>query len=302
MSMLTDIWSAAFILGDPTLAGLISATMVRLSLEHGNVEESAYGYVTHAITVGPVRGDYAAAYAFGRLALAVNARFDDARRRAKIYQQFHAHVNLWCRPCGACIRMRARPAAAASRAATSCTPRMAPAPNRGARIVATQDLAAVRARLHAERGADRELKNPGFADSVRLLVNWARALQGQTIGPLSLGDATLDEDAYRQPLPRHPFFATIHAVARLQVCVLLGTPAQALRPRATRAALAHMYPGTIWPVIHEFWHALALSAEPGEATGGRAHGTARAELRRAQATFQLRARSLRAQFPRARRC
>ena len=58
MSMLTDIWSAAYILGDATLARLISATMVRLSLQHGNVEESAYGYVTHAITVGPVRGDY----------------------------------------------------------------------------------------------------------------------------------------------------------------------------------------------------------------------------------------------------
>ena len=59
-SMLTDIWSAAYIIGDPTLARLISATLVRLSLQHGNVEESAYGYVTHAITVGAVRGDYAA--------------------------------------------------------------------------------------------------------------------------------------------------------------------------------------------------------------------------------------------------
>ena len=70
MSMLTDIWSAAYILGDPTLARLISATMVRLSLEHGNVEESAYGYVTHAITVGPVRGDYA-----GRLRVRAASRW-----------------------------------------------------------------------------------------------------------------------------------------------------------------------------------------------------------------------------------
>jgi hypothetical protein len=28
------------------------ALMVRLSVEHGNTEDSAYGYVTHAITVG----------------------------------------------------------------------------------------------------------------------------------------------------------------------------------------------------------------------------------------------------------
>ena len=78
MSILTDIWSPVYILGDGALARLISAMLVRLSLEHGNCEESAYGYVTHAITVGPVRQDYAAAYAFGTLALRVNERFDDA--------------------------------------------------------------------------------------------------------------------------------------------------------------------------------------------------------------------------------
>ena len=57
MNILTDTWSPAYILGDPVLARLFSATMVRLSLVHGNAEESAYGYVTHAITVGPVRQD-----------------------------------------------------------------------------------------------------------------------------------------------------------------------------------------------------------------------------------------------------
>ncbi len=103
MNVLTDIWASAYILGHPVLARLISATMVRLSLVHGNLEESAYGYVTHAITVGPVRGDYKSAYEFGRLALRVNERFNDRRRRAKIHQQFHAHVNLWRQPMPTCI-------------------------------------------------------------------------------------------------------------------------------------------------------------------------------------------------------
>src|SRR5207247_8885793 len=103
MNILTDIWSSAYIVGDAVLARLISATMVRLSLVHGNLEESAYGYVTHAITVGPVRGDYESAYEFGRLALRVNEHFKDSRRRAKIHQQFHAHVNLWRQPMRTCI-------------------------------------------------------------------------------------------------------------------------------------------------------------------------------------------------------
>lgn len=103
MNILTDIWSSTYIIGDVMLARLISATMVRLSLVHGNVEESAYGYVTHAITVGPVREDYRSAYEFGRLALQVNERFNDSKRRAKIYQQFHAHVTLWRQPMQTCI-------------------------------------------------------------------------------------------------------------------------------------------------------------------------------------------------------
>src|ERR1043165_1050575 len=103
MNILTDIWAAAYIIGDAVLARLISATMVRLSLVHGNAEESAYGYATHAITVGPLRQDYQAAYEYGLLALAVNERFHDAKRRAKIYQQFQGHVCLWRRPLQVCI-------------------------------------------------------------------------------------------------------------------------------------------------------------------------------------------------------
>lgn len=87
-----------YVLGDPVLPSLISARLVRLSIEQGNTGDSAYGYVTHAITVGPLRGDYEAAYEWGALALAVNERFSDRTLRAKVLQQFSAHVTLWRRP------------------------------------------------------------------------------------------------------------------------------------------------------------------------------------------------------------
>ena len=162
MNVLTDIWASAYILGGAVLARLISATMVRLSLEHGNVEESAYGYVTHAITVGPARGDYRSAYEFGTLALRVNERFNDRRRRAKIHQQFHAHVNLWRRPMATCIPY-AREASrsglesgdflyAAYGAGTEAWPAM----------LSTQDLARFVERLHPERRTDRQAQGGGI--------------------------------------------------------------------------------------------------------------------------------------------
>ena len=55
MRMLTLMWAPVYISGNQRLTSLISAMMVRLSLAFGNTEDSAYGYVTHAITVGPVR-------------------------------------------------------------------------------------------------------------------------------------------------------------------------------------------------------------------------------------------------------
>ncbi|TMH76376.1 MAG: GAF domain-containing protein [Betaproteobacteria bacterium] len=260
MVMLTDIWSAAYILGDATLARLISATLVRLSLTHGNIEESAYGYVTHAITVGPVRGEYAAAYEFGRLALAVNRRFEDARRRAKIYQQFHAHVNFWCQPFSTCLPY----AREAFRSGLESGDFLYAAYGAGtelwAAIVATQDLARFVRDYSPSVALIEKLKNTGFADSVRLILNWVRALQGRTVDPLSLTDETLDEDAYVRTYGDNPFFGGIHAVARLHLTTLLGSPQQALQAAQRASPLVAHMPGTVWPLICDFWHGIALAA------------------------------------------
>ena len=207
--MLTDIWSAAYLSGDPTLARLISATLVRLSLQHGNAAESAYGYVTHAITVGAARGDYARAYAWGCLALEVNRRFDDVQRRAKILQQFHAHVNFWCRPFDTCAAY----AREACRAGLDSGDFLYAAYGAGtqpwAAMLATRDLAQFEREYEANVALLDRLKNRGFADSVRLLINWSRALQGRTAAPLSLSDAGFDEEAYRAAHGGSHFFQLV---------------------------------------------------------------------------------------------
>ena len=44
MKLLTLAWASAYISGDQVLTRLFSATLVRLSLEYVNTEESAYRY------------------------------------------------------------------------------------------------------------------------------------------------------------------------------------------------------------------------------------------------------------------
>ena len=293
MSMLTSSWSAAFIVGQATLARLFSATMVRLTLQHGKVEESAYGFVTHAITVGPVRGDFAAAFDYGTLALAVNERLDDKRLRAKIYQQFHAHVNLWCRPFHTCIGYARRAHTSGLDSGDFLYAAYALGTEPWSAFVATQDLALF-VRDYAPNVAIIErLKNRGFADSLRLFVNWARALQGLTDAPLSLTDASLDEAQYGRDYDDHPFFGTIHSILRLQLCCLLGTPEQAWRAAEVASSRVHHVPGTIWPIVERFWGSLALVEYHVEqlakhASGNTAEAAASAlhRMREAQAWFE----------------
>jgi predicted ATPase/transcriptional regulator with GAF, ATPase, and Fis domain len=265
MNILTDIWSSTYIIGDHVLARLMSATMVRLSLLHGNSEESAYGYVTHAITVGPVRGDYESAYEFGRLALRVNERFDDSRRRAKIHQQFHAHVNLWRRPMQTCIPY-AREACrsglesgdflyAAYGASTETWPA----------FVSTENLAQFVRDYSPNLALIKKLKITSFADALKIMLNWARALAGETDAPLSLSSAEFDEREYLETYRGNPFFTTFHAVARLHLCYLFGEYKEALEAARTARENVYHLSGTIWPVIFDFWNGLTLAANYEEA-------------------------------------
>ncbi len=265
MNILTDTWSPAYILGDPLLARLFSATMVRLSLVHGNAEESAYGYVTHAITVGPVRQDYQAAYEFGRLALAVNERFQDSRRRAKIYQQFHAHVNFWRQPMRTCGPYAREACRSGLESGDFLYAAYGAATETWSAIVATQDLAEFVREYTPSVALIRKLKNKAFADSTEVILNWARALQGETRAPLSLSDAAIDEDEYIATYRSNPFFSTFHAVAKLHLCYIFGERKKALE--AARIAEANVYhvSGTVWPLIFDFWNALTLAVNYADA-------------------------------------
>ena len=89
------MWAPNYISGDIPMTMLIAASMVRLSLEYGNTEESAYGYVTHGINVAARTDDYASAYEFGQLALSVNRALDDRTARAKVNHMFSCYIGPW---------------------------------------------------------------------------------------------------------------------------------------------------------------------------------------------------------------
>ncbi|MBI3424545.1 MAG: sigma 54-interacting transcriptional regulator [Acidobacteria bacterium] len=264
LQVLTLIWSSAYIAGAQALTRLISVTMVRLSLQHGNAEESAYGYVTHAITVGPLRGDYAACYEFGVLALRVNERFNDARLRAKICQQFQAHVTLWRRPLQTCLDY-AREARQSGFENGDFTYGIYGAfTETWTAIVITQDLAQYVRAYAPDLPLFKKLKAVAVADGQQVMLNFARALLGELPGearaPLSLTDDCFDEEAYVETYRGNPFFSLFYAAAKLQLAYLLGEHAQALSYARQAGALATQQAGTIWTPVCDFWIGLTLAA------------------------------------------
>jgi PAS domain S-box-containing protein len=127
-------------------------------------------------------------------------------------------------------------------------------------MLCTQDLGRFVEDYTANLGVTRKLKAAAFADSLELLLNWARALQGKTRAPLSLSHGTFDESRYVETYRGNPFFTAIHAVTRLRLCCLLGDLAQALEAASTGRGVVHHLSGTIWPIEFDFWNGLTLAA------------------------------------------
>ena len=259
MRLLTLMWAPIYIAGDQPLTSVISATMVRLSLQHGNTEDSAYAYVTHAMTIGPIRRDFQSAYEWGELALALNERFGDARRRAKIHQQIHAHVKLWRQPFEACIPHAREAVRSGVAAGDLAYAGYGAATESWAALPSHRDLATFVRDQTPALAFLAKVNMPGFRDALCVLINWALALQGQTRDRLSLSSHLLEEETF---IARYhqtaPLFMTIFRWAKLQLCVVFEEVALGLE--AAERAREGQIPGTIWPVLEEFWSALALAA------------------------------------------
>jgi tetratricopeptide (TPR) repeat protein len=259
MRILTILWAPAYISGDEVLARLISATMVRLSLTYGNTEDSAYGYVTHAITIGPIRRNYRSAFEWGTLALEVNGRFNDLRRRAKIHQQFQAHVNLWCRPFESCLPHAREATRSGLEAGDFLYAGYGAATEAWSAFLINRDLDQFVREYTPTLALLEKIKMTDFLGAHRILLNWALALQGRTSGRLSLSDATFDEQRFIETHEGDAaFFLTFIYAAKLHLAVVLEEYPDALAAaeQARRVAVT----GTIWPVLIDFWGGLAAAA------------------------------------------
>jgi predicted ATPase/transcriptional regulator with GAF, ATPase, and Fis domain len=259
INLLVAMWPSAYLTGDVVLTRLLSAIMVRLSLVYGHCEESAYGYVTHAITVGPVRGDYKSAYEFGKLALRVNERFQDSKRKAKIYQQFQAHVNLWRRPLQTCISYAQEARRTGLETGDFTYANYGAFTESWPALLSTNDLQQFVTDYSENLEFIKKLKFTNFADAQQLLLNWAGALVGERIQQGSLSTESFDELEYAHKYRGNPFFMNFYHLAKLQLGFHFGKYEEAVEHASNADWIVSPLVGTVWPAVWAFWRGLILA-------------------------------------------
>lgn len=90
--LLHETWTCAVMVGDAVQRALTSLHMMALSLEHGNTEYSACGYVAYGEVLS-ARGDPERAYAFGKLAMALTQKFKSPLVTPKVNNSFANFIN-----------------------------------------------------------------------------------------------------------------------------------------------------------------------------------------------------------------
>ncbi len=260
MRLLMAIWAPAYISGQAALRSLVSARMVRLSLEHGNCEESAFGYLHHAITVGFNLGEYERAHEYGQLALAINTRLSDMRLRAAVHHRFAALVSHWSRPFADSLLHAREAVRVGLESGQLQVAAYALFQQSWYGMLTERDIDEYMGKHAPTVDVLARLKNPAFREAQRLILQWGHALQGRTLAPTSLASDEFDPDAFESTYGRGGIFAGLHATLRLE---LLDTFEQVEEARLTARdgeQAAELFAGSMWPALFAFRHALALCA------------------------------------------
>ncbi len=260
MRLLQATWAPAYISGQTRLGDLVAARLVRLSLEHGISEPSAFGFLHHAITVGSGLGQYQRGGELGQLALAINERFADLRLRAIVHHRFAALVNPWRQPFASCIRHAREAVGAAFESGNLQVAGYAQFQQAWYGMMIEPDLPTFQERHGPTVELLTRLQLHPYADMQRIMLQWAEALQGHTAAPTELSGPGFEEGAYRNTVGRSGIFRALLATVKLELLHTFGRTQEAREHARNEAAAAAVFVGSIWPAMFAFRHALVLCA------------------------------------------
>jgi transcriptional regulator with GAF, ATPase, and Fis domain len=258
--LLAAAWPSAFLLNEQGLTGLLSALLVRLSVELGNTPESGFGYVTHAITVNARAGRYEAGNALARVGLTLSERQSNPQLDVRVQHLFGSFLAPFAEPLG---RAQARAEATHVRALAHGDFTHA------VRAAFLSTWYGLFGGVHLPQFEAQALSVMAIVQGVghgvieqatRITLQTCRAFRGSTESGESLSDAEFDATTLDAAFEKIPVFRGFLAVARLALSMHFGDPAAGrVHASVARAALAGSSE-TIWHHELDFYSGLMLVA------------------------------------------
>jgi len=94
INLLVEAMPCAYI-GRPMLYPLITLKAVNLSMQHGNTDQSSFGYGNYSLMLVSLVGDIPSAVQFSEMSLQLNEKFNNPRLRGKLLHLHGDHINFW---------------------------------------------------------------------------------------------------------------------------------------------------------------------------------------------------------------
>jgi len=217
--LMLSLWPSAFLLNSQHLTALLSAMLVRITLEQGQSDASALGFITYAIFFNERHGEFARGNQLGSVGLALGERCSDPFMRVKVQHLYASFLASWSEPFA---RTEAR-GLTAHRAALELGDF-----THAARAAFMSHWYAFFGDSRLTRFEERAREALVFLKRVRhemieraleVLLTWARVLRGSTHSPKSLCD---DGDQRFESLRQAPVLWGFLSVAQLHLSLSFG--------------------------------------------------------------------------------
>ena len=236
--LLMEIFPAAFLSGSGNLFPFLVLKSVNISLRYGNSAEAAFAYAAYGMLLCGALEDPALGYEFGKLAVAMNDRFDNIALKSRVIYVYAMFIHHW------------------SNHWSSMTPWFREGIEAGYQsgdllylAYSAQDCIIWDPKLDLETAARehanymnivRDCEYQDSLDSGTLFLQMQRNFLGLTDGRCSMNDATFDEQRCVEGMRQRKFMTGVanYHIYKAEICFFYGNYAEALDAHA-RAGQAH---------------------------------------------------------------
>jgi predicted ATPase/signal transduction histidine kinase/CheY-like chemotaxis protein/tRNA A-37 threonylcarbamoyl transferase component Bud32 len=247
---------------DPTLFARIILEMVNISLTYGNSDLSAYAYGVYGFILIMAMGDYEAAHASGRLALALNDRFNNSDLKGKIFVTFGAFTDPWREHIKSSIAFLKQAyldcleSGDLIYAGFACWALMRHLLSRGDALDSVLD------ELNKYQTFAQYTKNDAVIAALTVIRQAILNLQGHTNGKASLSDGVFEETQFLAHMQQNNFFSVLnmYAIYKLQVSFLREQYHDALQAATEAESMIAVSVGQHIVTEMTFYQSLTLAA------------------------------------------